>query len=271
MKHLSLEQNTDRICLWIRIICLTILSSLNHPELSAQKEQIRFERLTVDQGLSENTVPCIFQDSQGFMWFGTLDGLNMYDGYGFTAYHHDPLDENSLSDSEVHSLYEDHSGTLWIGTGKGYCSLNPADREQGRFTRYGTTPRILSVFGDENGLWGWTGRGLAKFDEEKQHFEPFQNYVEGFEQETAYCIYVDRSGSLWWWFGNEGLFRLRGYADKNLGDMNFRHDPEDHTSLFHNAVTRVYEDRSGSIWVGTVGGGLSRLAQDESGREQFIN
>lgn len=235
-----------------------------------REDAIKFEHLTVDQGLSQNSVTCILQDSKGFMWFGTLDGLNRYDGYGFTVYHHDPLDENSLSDSEVFSLYEDHSGTLWIGTGKSYCSLNPADREHGRFTRYGTTPTILRVFEDENGLWDWTGRGLAKFDEEKQRFEPFQDYVKGFEKEIAYRIYVDRSSTLWWWLGNEGLFRVRGYAEKNLSHMNFRHDPEDPTSLFHNAVTQVYEDRSGSIWVGTVDGGLSRLVQDDRGQERFI-
>ena len=80
---------------------------------------MRFERLSLEQGLSQSYVNCILQDRRGFMWFGTQDGLNRYDGYGFTVFKHDALDPGSLSHNTVWALHEDRDGTLWIGTDGG--------------------------------------------------------------------------------------------------------------------------------------------------------
>ena len=68
----------------------------------AQPDKIKFEHITVNDGLSQNTVNCIFQDSRGFMWFGTHDGLNRYDGYEVIQFNHDPLDSNSLANNIIH-------------------------------------------------------------------------------------------------------------------------------------------------------------------------
>lgn len=96
----------------------------------AQENPIRFDRLSTDQGLVG--VNCILQDRQGFMWFGTQEGLNKYDGYSFTLYSHDRTAPDSLSDSFILSIYEDQSGTLWIGTKNG--GLNKFDRETEQLT-----------------------------------------------------------------------------------------------------------------------------------------
>jgi hypothetical protein len=77
---------------------------------------LKFKRLTAEDGLSNDSVWGIAQDSQGFMWFGTLDGLNRYDGNDFKLYRHDPDDPHSLSDNTIRGLIADHTGTLWIGT-----------------------------------------------------------------------------------------------------------------------------------------------------------
>jgi hypothetical protein len=77
-----------------------------------QASATRFERITVEDGLSQNAVLTIAQDRRGFMWFGTEDGLNKYDGYQFTVYKHDPEDPDSLSSSDVRVIYEDRKGTL---------------------------------------------------------------------------------------------------------------------------------------------------------------
>ena len=79
-------------------------------------QHLRFERISLEQGLSQSTVFSMLQDSQGFMWFGTEDGLNKYDGYTFTIYKHDPDNPNSLSSNAVSAIYEDQEGMLWIGT-----------------------------------------------------------------------------------------------------------------------------------------------------------
>jgi ligand-binding sensor domain-containing protein len=80
--------------------------------LLAQKDNIRFEHLSVEHGLSQVTVSCILQDSQGFMWFGTQDGLNKCDGYNFKVYRHNPENRDSLSDNFVLSIFEDSGGNL---------------------------------------------------------------------------------------------------------------------------------------------------------------
>ena len=82
-------------------------------------QHIKFEHLSVEHGLSHSGVLCILQDSKGFLWFGTADGLNRYDGYTFRVYKHDPEDPHSWSKNLVESIYEDRSGELWIGTADG--------------------------------------------------------------------------------------------------------------------------------------------------------
>ena len=81
---------------------------------------VHFDRLTTEDGLSQNTVTSILQYSRGFMWFGTEDGLNKYDGHTFTVYRHDPDDPHSLRDDSIMTLYEDRDGVLWIGTLTGW-------------------------------------------------------------------------------------------------------------------------------------------------------
>ncbi|MBK9600612.1 MAG: hypothetical protein IPO36_02035 [Anaerolineales bacterium] len=99
---------------------------------------VRFEHLTIEDGLSQNAGLAIFQDSRGYLWIGTQDGLNRYDGYGFKIYKHDPDDPNSLSHNSILSMGEDKNGSLWIGTWGG--GLNRYDPATETFTRYLTDP-----------------------------------------------------------------------------------------------------------------------------------
>ena len=90
-----------------------------------------FKRLTINEGLSQNTAFCILQDKTGFIWIGTEDGLNKYDGYDFTIYKHENNNKNSLSNSQVNALCEDPKEHLWVGTSKG---LNLFDRDKESFS-----------------------------------------------------------------------------------------------------------------------------------------
>jgi ligand-binding sensor domain-containing protein len=85
-----------------------------------------FDLVTQDAGLSSNALRCAIQDRRGFLWFGTEDGLNRYDGVRFTVYRHRPNDPTSLAGNAVVSLYEDRAGTLWVGTSNaGLCRYDP--------------------------------------------------------------------------------------------------------------------------------------------------
>ena len=128
----------------------------------AQKQDIQFEHLTVDEGLSSNTVLCFLQDSRGFLWIGTYDGLNKYDGYKFIVYKNSPEDSLSISDNMIHTLCEDKYANIWVGCGWG-GGLNKFNRETEKLTRYLPNPnnpasissdRIKSICAEKSGnLW----------------------------------------------------------------------------------------------------------------------
>ena len=113
------------------LFCLLLIHSVQ------AQQNVKFERISLEQGLSQSSVFCILQDSRGFMWFGTEDALNRYDGYEFVHYKYDPTDSNSISSGHVTNIIEDSDGNLWIGTDEG---LNMFDRESGIFHHWVAEP-----------------------------------------------------------------------------------------------------------------------------------
>src|SRR3970282_602883 len=99
---------------FFRLILFALL--FFHVSLTAQYDNLKFKHLNSNDGLSQNFISCILQDKTGFLWFGTKDGLNRYDGYNFKVYRHDPFDTTSVSGNFIFSMYEDSKGRLWIGT-----------------------------------------------------------------------------------------------------------------------------------------------------------
>lgn len=95
---------------------------------SSYSGHVRFERLTVEDGLSHSTALSILQDHEGFMWFATQDGLNKYDGYAFTVYRHDEADPHSLSNNNIFALYETRDGALWIGANQALYRAKRSER-----------------------------------------------------------------------------------------------------------------------------------------------
>ena len=100
--------------------------------------KIRFKHLTREQGLSDSFIRCVIQDSKGFLWIGTSDGLDRYDGYNLKVFKFSPNDINSLGANSIRALYEDKLGTLWVGTLGG--GLNKYISGQEMFTRYFNDP-----------------------------------------------------------------------------------------------------------------------------------
>src|ERR1035437_802441 len=113
---------------------ITFAAIILHTLAFGQMPDIRFHHLTVDDGLSQNWVTCILQDSYGFMWFGTGgNGINKYNGYEFNVYRNDPKNKNTLSNNYISVIYEDKKNRLWVGTAYG---LNQYDRENDRFVQF---------------------------------------------------------------------------------------------------------------------------------------
>ncbi|MGX4640133.1 sensor histidine kinase [Massilia sp. SYSU DXS3249] len=137
---------------------------------AAGPSNLRFEHVSIGQGLSQESVLNILQDRQGFMWFGTQSGLNRYDGYRITTYRTDPLDPGSLPDSFVNASFEDAEGRLWFGTKGGLARFDAAS---GKFVRYplhgvgGATANrsVNAIAADRDGvLWLGTSDGLKRLD-----------------------------------------------------------------------------------------------------------
>src|SRR5260221_5736439 len=162
------------IFVFLQVIALNAVS---------QKQNIKFEHLGTEQGLSQSNVLCILQDHRGFMWFGTRDGLNKYDGYKFTVYRSDIKDKNSLSSNFILNITEDNDGNLWIGTSGGGLNLFIADEE--KFVRYRHDDinrnsiighYAYSLLLDSQGsLWVGTDKGLDLFNRKSKTFAHYTN------------------------------------------------------------------------------------------------
>lgn len=234
----------------------------------AASENIHFVHLSQEDGLSQSSVLTIYQDSKGYMWFGTLNGLNKYDGYRFTVYEHDPDDPYSLSDNVVQAIFEDRAGTLWLGTAKG--GLNKFDRVTEQFTVYRHDPHdpgslssdeVTAVAEDHTGtLWvaAFDG-GLNRYDPASDRFVRYQHNRQDrhtLSSNKVWSLLVDARGWLWVGTADGGLNRY----DPHTGYfIHYRHDRDDIYSLSHDAVSAIYEDAQGRLWVGTYGGGFNQF------------
>ena len=230
-------------------------------QIGRYNPSIRFERIGIEQGLSQSSVNAIFQDSQGFLWFGMEDGLNRYDGYTFKVYRPDVDDPNTISDRWVTALAEDEDGNLWVGTRQG--GLNRFDPRSGLFTVYRRDPVqrssltddwVRSLLFDSRGiLWVGTFRGLDRFDPDTETFSHFTT-EDGLTSNLINVLYEDDQGMLW--VGtNEGLHR---YDVDNQTLEIFRANPDDPASLVYNQISALGNDAEGNLWVGTPRG-LARM------------
>ena len=240
--------------------------------LYPQYQNIKFEHISVEDGLSHGSVFCIIQDTQGFMWFGTEDGLNKYDGYKVTVYRHVPADSSTLSSSSIRDIYEDQSGTLWIATQDG--GINRFDRENERFTRYTHNPknptsirsngtdRITSfIYGGREIFWIGTAVGLSKFDPASEQFTHFPFTDKGYPYSYIDAMVVDSVGNVWIGSTGDGLHR---FDPKSELYTNYRHDPDIPHSLSDNRIASLFWDRSGILWIGTQNGGLNKFDPEKN-------
>jgi signal transduction histidine kinase/ligand-binding sensor domain-containing protein/CheY-like chemotaxis protein len=237
----------------------------------------RFKQLSLEEGLSNGTVLSIYQDHSGFMWFGTEDGLNRYDGYEFTVYRRNRKNPTALSASTISAITEDRSGNLWVGTYGG--GLNLLDRKREGFVHFRNNPndpkslsgdKVRSVYIDrKNVLWVATEGGLDRYDPQTKHFFHYRHSEKSLgsiSNDIVYKVYEDRLGQLW--VGTRG--GLDRYDPQTKQFAHYRHNDTDPNSLSDNRVRAIFEDRLGILWLGT-GGGVNRLDPKTGKFQRYVN
>ena len=218
---------------------------------------ISFQHLSNEQGLSQNTVTAIVQDDQGFMWLGTKDGLNRYDGGSVKIFRHNEGDTTSLLSNEIHCLFKGSNGNLWVGTQEGLCSY---DHKTNRFRSYsckgiqqlkgtGGITRIMAIQEDHHKkIWVGTKGGLLKWDEVKDVFEYYgvqeATEVDNFASNRIIDLIADREGKLW-------LATHKGIRSFNTDTHEFtiyEHKEGDPKSLADPHVLSLAIDISGKVY-----------------------
>ena len=274
----------------MRNILLLLILSTTSLLCHSQQEQVQFKRISLKEGLSQSTVLCSYKDKEGYMWFGTRDGLNRYDGYQMTVYRHDPQKNTSLSSSSINDILEDKEGNLWVATAEG---IDRFDRHKETFIHdtLGQRPvNAVDLFEDRRGtLWMGTDEGLFRL--EKGHFQSyhtpfsikdFRQLAEDDQEQlwivTSYSIHRfnphsqrfrtysfselqtfgntvlhDRKGHLW--LGTTGGVLL--YNQQTDSFTRFVHDENNPNSLSYNEVLAFAEGPDGRLWIGTEDGGIS--------------
>ena len=258
----------------VRSIKTCILFFIIPLNLYSQYQNIKFNHISVEQGLSNPAVKKIIQDRFGFIWIATEDGLNKYDGYTFTVYRNKLGDTTTISNNIVRTLYEDRSGELWIGTWSG--GLHKFNREQENFTRlwprkssfkdsiisWSVVNLYESQIKNEDMLWIGSTNGLIRYDrrekkyilympEEDKRPEKFSNRITGITQ--------DNSGNLWIATLLDGLFMFDVKTER------FTRWPAGSTNgdKFRNRLVRsLYSSLTSGLdllWVGTDWDGLYRI------------
>jgi ligand-binding sensor domain-containing protein/signal transduction histidine kinase len=179
--------------------------------LRSQHASIQFDHISIEEGLSQSVITCIYKDKEGFLWFGTQDGLNKYDGYEFTVYKSIPFDSTSLADNWIQTITEDENGHLWIGTYSG--GIFELDKNRETFINYKNIPgnqnslinnRVWALLVDKSGsIWIGTTGGLDKFDKKKKIFTHFTNL--GRTNNDVNSFYEDSNGIIWMGTWGSGL------------------------------------------------------------------
>lgn len=214
----------------------------------SSRQYINFDFIKQSKGLSSNSVTSIYKDSQGFLWIGTINGLNIYNGREFISFTHSSYIPNSLTNNQITCISEDHEGNLWIGTEKG---LNLFDRETAGFRNFGHDPDnsnsishnwVKQLFPDSKGnFWVATREGLNRviYDGKEISFEryfPQRINTENTDNWAVQCITEDNGGDLWIGTWDGGLCHFKPSTGKFT---HFLKDTTDRYSITGNIVERV--------------------------------
>lgn len=256
MRMIGLSTTSLKIFLFIILVQFIFF-----PVASATDVSINYQQISTKEGLSNSKVTCILQDREGFLWFGTFNGLNRFDGYEFKIFRHIPNDSSSLSDNYVTTLYEDKTGDIWVGTKwGGLCRFN---KQKETFTNYSFSPLnknglssnyVTSVCEDTDGqIWIATlGGGIDIFDKGKDTFKhlEYSKTAGSINGNYVLALYADKSGAMWVGTRDSSLCKIVKEKSR-LRVLNFK---QKLGNFAKNTISGFASAGSAKLWVATSNG-----------------
>jgi ligand-binding sensor domain-containing protein/signal transduction histidine kinase len=232
--------------------------------LYGQGNEFQFTHLTAEDGLSLNAVTKIVQDDKGFLWFGTYNGLNRYDGYNFKIFLPELSNPKSISNHSIWALLKDSKGYIWVGTLDG---LNRYDWRTEQFYKYKHNPNnpnsisnnnITSIFEDKSGnIWVGTIDGVNRYNLDKDNFTVIKKVSDRLNVNslnTVTCIDEDFKGNIWLgtWNGltcmqKDGKVIKQLFAEGN-----------DAKIFNYREISALFSENENNLWIGTDGNGLKK-------------
>jgi len=235
----------------------------------AQSKTLIFQHITTETGLPNNATFDIIQDHVGFIWIGTYAGLTRYDGSRFITY---DKKINNLIGLGVRSLYEDRENELWIGTDKCLGKFNRSTELFENFTIDDGSFNVSTIYEDKNNrLWIGTSKGMFLFDRTSKKIIGDWSHLtlkNELDNSQVNSIFHDSKNRIWVSTEN-GVFLIELDSNNDAKKiMRFINDPKDNTSLKHNRVSTVKEDKKGDIWIATREGLCKLKAEIEANSEK---
>lgn len=245
----------------ILLICLIFYPTLCCAQVA--DDHYYFKNLSVQNGLSQNTVNAILQDKQGFMWFGTKDGLNRYDGLSFRKFKHDDRSQRSIGNNFITALYEDEKGNIWVGTDVGLYIYYPEKDFFEHFTGLSAESTriehtVTAISGDNQGcVWvAVESQGLFCYDLEKRQLQNYTLKDFSFLTTNVQTFVFDNSGTLWIGCYGDGLF----YSKDRLKTLHPYLSPTENKETYANdVVISLVKGAYNCLYVGSLKGGVKEL------------
>ncbi len=258
--------NKAIILFLLNIIILSFLTDNSY----ANANDLTFNNMNIEQGISQSTVEVIFQDSKGYIWLGTNDGLNRYNGYEYKIYNYEE-EKNSISHNGITDITEDNNGYLWVGTVQGVNKIDHENEEIKNYTEENnkikddSTSEILKT--KDNKILVGTYEGLQIYNEEEDRFDVILDINKGLISNTVYTIDEDKHGNIW--VGTDlGVNKI----SKDFKVLETYKTDCKENSLGEGEIYNIYcDDEYNLVWAGSSDYGLFKIDTKTKDITQYSN
>ncbi|GFZ32017.1 hypothetical protein CSC2_25430 [Clostridium zeae] len=259
------------------VIIFILCVSMDITKASAIESDTKFKRVETENGLSQTSAQIIIQDSKGYMWIGTSDGANRYDGHQYKTYKYELDTKNSLTSNNVDDIVEDNDGLIWLATSKGLNKLDPSTEKITRYTSDEKNVNTLSssnvwaLLKDRDGnIWAGTTAGLDIYNKATDSFYRYSNNPKddnSLSNNFITCLFQDLDGLIW--IGTKN--GLNSYDPTKKQFTRYFSNENSDGSNDSNYITKICEDSSGNIWAGTYDSGLRKYNKYKKTYVEFRN